>query len=449
VFNVGSLFIPGGAATKAGKVAEVGTDAARVSELAADASKASLASKAAKAAELARDALQSAKGITADAFNSLFKGSDLDGAIRFGKDLDVDIPTGSRSDIDLGSPNTGVHDQPEVPPVRDETTHQSVPDGSPSQPTADQPTGSHPTADHPAGEHPAGEHPGTGDSGSAPQADHGSDPPSQSVDHAAAHDQPPAGHEHSDPSHQPDPNAIKENPGSHQISPAGQQGFAKELADRDQLASRHTVVLDQRNVVADRLGVDRKALTVDRIDSTLADLRRHGAARSDIRALERSVGLERQLRVELINSSERLGMRAGADVITTDGGSVILGDPMVKGHSGELDVVGVSHDHSTLTLVEAKGGDSARLGWRTVDGVRVRQGSTAYLNDLIHRDVRLRDYLEAHPQFAQDLADNKIKIEYKLVNARTNGTVRTYDFQLDSRDLHLGDLAPHDVAATH
>jgi hypothetical protein len=457
VFNVGSLFVPGGAATKAGKVAEVGTDAARVSELAADAGKASLASKAAKAAELATDALKTAKGITADMFNSLFKGSDLDGAIRFGNDLDVEIPTASRSDVDLGTTNAGTHDQPDVPPVRDETTHQGAPDASGSnQPTADQPTGSHPgadpaaehpTAEHPTAEHPTAEHPAS-ETDSAQQADHGSGHPSDSPDHSPAHDQPTAGHEHSDPSHQPDPNAIKENPGSHQMSPAGQPSFTKELTDRNQLASQHTAALDQRNLVADRLGVDHKDLTVKRIDATVADLRRHGAAPSDIRALERSVSLERQLRVELIDSSERLGMRAGADVITSDGGSVILGDPLVKGHSGELDVAGVSHDHSTLTMVEAKGGDSASLGWRTVDGVRVRQGSTAYLNDLIHRDVRLHDYLEAHPQFAQDLADGKINVEYKLVNARTNGTVRTYDFRLDSRDLHLADLAPNTVGAT-
>jgi hypothetical protein len=468
VFNVGSLFVPGAAAGKAGKVAEVGTDAARVSEVAADAGKASLAAKASKAAELATDALESSKGITAETFNKLFKGSDLDGAIRFGNDLDVDLPTTSRGDIDLGNTNTGLHDQPDVPPVRDETTHQGAPHSSgPTQPAADhstgshpgadpasehpaaqQPTAQHPTAQHPTAQHPTAEHPSAGDTNTTPQTDHGSDHPSQTPEHAGADDQHAAGHDHTDPAHQPDPSAIKENPGSHQISPAGQASFAKELTERNQLASQHTVALHERNLIADRLGVDHKDLTVRRIGTTVADLRQEGAAPSDIRDLRASVRAERELRVRLIDASERVGMYAGEDVITSHGGSVIIGDAAVKGHSGELDLAGISQDHSTLTMVEAKGGDSASLGWRTVDGVRVRQGSTVYLNDLIHRDVRLRDYLEAHPQFAQDLADNKVKVEYKLVNGRTDGTVRTYDFRLDSRDLHLTDLAPHHVGTT-
>ena len=61
-------------------------------------------------------------------------------------------------------------------------------------------------------------------------------------------------------------------------------------------------------------------------------------------------------------------------------------------------------------MIEAKGGDGSRLGSRLVDNVRVPQGSTAYLNDLLHRDPELKQYRQDHPDLARSIADGKTTI---------------------------------------
>ena len=131
------------------------------------------------------------------------------------------------------------------------------------------------------------------------------------------------------------------------------------------------------------------------------------------------------------------------DPYTRRPGEVVVGGGLAPGRAHELDLIGVSKDGKSLTVVEAKGGDSARLGERTTTGgVRAEQGSTAYLNDLLHRDPRFAQYLRDNPGFAQELAHGRVTVDYPLVVARSNGTVRVTEFKLDPAGLHLQDLQP-------
>ena len=70
----------------------------------------------------------------------------------------------------------------------------------------------------------------------------------------------------------------------------------------------------------------------------------------------------------------------------------------------------------------------------------MQQGTTAYLKDLLHRDPKLRAYLDANPDLASKLASGKVHVEYKLVRARATGTVGINDFVIDRTKLGLEDL---------
>ena len=103
----------------------------------------------------------------------------------------------------------------------------------------------------------------------------------------------------------------------------------------------------------------------------------------------------------------------------------------------------VGTDPPSLTVYEAKGGSSP-LGERTVDGVRVEQGTAPYLNDVVRRDPRvldsIREYLtrpDADPAVVQAIRDGSIEVHYDLVRARPDGTVVTERFVLDPSDVDV------------
>lgn len=252
-----------------------------------------------------------------------------------------------------------------------------------------------------------------------------------------------------DPDRTPEPSAVKGDSANHQISDANRGTFDSDVAQRRDLVSQHTTALRERNALAEELGVAPKDLSVRELDATLTRLENTSspADLDKVVQLGKASQREYETALNLRNASEQLGMSAGRDVLTADGGKVVVGDTPGPGRPHELDLVGLSRDGETLTVVEAKGGDSARLGTRRVDGVRMEQGSTAYLDELLHRDERLGSYLQEHPDLARRLAAGEVTIEYKLVHARGSGSVRVVDFTLDRRDLHLDDLVPEPAPA--
>jgi hypothetical protein len=239
---------------------------------------------------------------------------------------------------------------------------------------------------------------------------------------------------------------------SHDISAAGAEDFHDAQRTREELQGRNTAARERVKGLAKEHGIEPGSLVhSDERQATLQRLRMQGVS-----AQERGELLHaEQARVRAANrlnrQSERLGMLAGADVLHSDGFTPVSGSAQVHGGPGEADLVGVSRGGDRMRVVEAKGG-SADLGAGRImedTGLRAQQGSPEYLNDLLHRDPNFQQYLKDNPEFARKLANGQVEIEYRLVSARGDGTIRVTTLRLDTRQvsqLRLSDLAPATTA---
>ena len=66
-------------------------------------------------------------------------------------------------------------------------------------------------------------------------------------------------------------------------------------------------------------------------------------------------------------------------------------------------------DVSSL-LYEGKGGTSAKIGTYTVDGVKVEQGSTAYVGDCLATDVYFRQKIRENSESWEAIKDGRITV---------------------------------------
>ena len=389
-------------AAKIGKVGELAGDAAKAGDLAkagqatrfgsaADLVKALRESGSLKSLTTLSDALKAKLGGTAG------KASDL-------SHLGDELTTPKLSEYDLSAQHGAPH--PEVP----------VRDGGPG-------------AHHQPAEQPAG---------------HGSDAhPTQHPDHTPGHT------DHAgDGQTAHDPLAVKVKEPDHAVDPGMATTYADDVARRKGIVAEHRVHLGERNTLAKELGVKTKDLTVAKARRTLDDLLDEHPEKADrIDALRAATAEEQRSFRNLVRSSEDLGMDASRSFVESQPhGEVIVGGEHGRGSPHELDTIGLKREigtdgkpHTTLVVAEAKGG-SARLGFRTVDGVRVQQGTTAYLRDLLRTDARFRTYLAENGDFARQLAEGRVGVEYKLVRARPSGTIGVSDFQIRQADLGLDQL---------
>jgi hypothetical protein len=144
----------------------------------------------------------------------------------------------------------------------------------------------------------------------------------------------------------------------------------------------------------------------------------------------------------LRGSSENLGDQAAGAVSAARGETTLV--PPGGAGAGQLDHVSVTGDPTpTLHIYEAKGGGSS-LGYRTVDGVRAEQGTTAYLNDIAGRDTRLQDSLDAYvqspdadPRVVEAIRNGTLDVRYELVQARPDGSIRVTEFQIDRSQVRV------------
>ena len=66
-------------------------------------------------------------------------------------------------------------------------------------------------------------------------------------------------------------------------------------------------------------------------------------------------------------------------------------------------------DVSSL-LYECKGGTSAKIGTYTVDGVKVEQGSTAYVGDCLATDVYFHQKIRENSESWEAIMDERITV---------------------------------------
>ena len=84
-------------------------------------------------------------------------------------------------------------------------------------------------------------------------------------------------------------------------------------------------------------------------------------------------------------------------------------------------------DVSSL-LYEGKGGTSAKIGTYTVDGVKVEQGSTAYVGDCLATDVYFRQKIRENSESWEAIKDGRVTVHSNIVIARS-GNAGKVDFK--------------------
>jgi hypothetical protein len=193
----------------------------------------------------------------------------------------------------------------------------------------------------------------------------------------------------------------------------------------------------------------------EKLTAKLKELKEQGIPPQKRRELLHAERARMRTLNELNRQSKRLGMLAGEDVLHKEGmkqiagsaeDTVKQGEVKNKAEQDQFDLIGVSDNGDRLQIIEAKGGkadikaDSGRYIEKL--GGKAQQGSHSYLEDLLHHDKTFRKYLDAHPDFARRLAAGEVKIEYRLVQAPGDGTVKVTELKIRPKDLQLSDLAP-------
>lgn len=217
---------------------------------------------------------------------------------------------------------------------------------------------------------------------------------------------------------------------------ADDPGLHEKLLDerRDAAATAHHADEQLREVVAES-GVDPEKLKgpLDDVSENIQRLRNDGVIdRATARRLEDAVTEQRAARQSLIDASRELGEQTTPMVA---GNKHPLIDVEDAG-AGRFDYATIGGDPPSIDFWESKGGNG-RLGERTVDGVRVEQGTAAYLKDIARTDPRLAENLQrvlddpSMPQAVKDAINSgEIQINYKLSQALPDGRIRVTDFVL-------------------
>ena len=135
----------------------------------------------------------------------------------------------------------------------------------------------------------------------------------------------------------------------------------------------------------------------------------------------------------LKDTSERLGDQAAALVSRNEHETTLIASGGAG--SGRFDHVTIGGDPPVLNIYEAKGGTS-RLGYRTVDGVRVQQGTSSYLKAIAEIDPRFADLMD-NPAIKKAIEDGSLTVEYSHVRALPDGRIKVSKFEIDvtARDL--------------
>ncbi|MEZ7769592.1 hypothetical protein [Pauljensenia sp. 20925_1_25] len=73
---------------------------------------------------------------------------------------------------------------------------------------------------------------------------------------------------------------------------------------------------------------------------------------------------------------------------------------------------------------ECKGGTSAKVGTYEVDGVKVEQGSAAYVGDRLATDVDFHQKMRENPELWEAIKDGRITVHSDIAIARSGNAGR-------------------------
>ena len=210
----------------------------------------------------------------------------------------------------------------------------------------------------------------------------------------------------------------------------------------DKLAP-HKSALDEHFADRHKPSNPRSHMTVKRREDTLEYLGDHGVDDLTLRDFEHTAEDLTAARVAEARSAEEMGHAAleakWDEMGIVQGGGV--GGPGTGG--GHVDTIG--YRPGELHVGECKGGTSAKVGTYEVDGVKVEQGSAAYVGDRLAKDTDFHQKMRENPALWEAIKDGRVRVFSDVAIARS-GNAGTIVFKTNPIELDPAHIARIDQA---
>ena len=189
----------------------------------------------------------------------------------------------------------------------------------------------------------------------------------------------------------------------------------------DKLAP-HKSALDEHFADRHKPRNPRSHMTVKRREDTLEYLGKHGVDDLTLRDFEHTAEDLTAARVAEARSAEEMGhaaLEAKWDQMGIVQGGGVGGPGTGRGH---VDTIG--YRPGELHVGECKGGTSAKIGTYEVDGVKVEQGSAAYVGDRLARDTDFHQKMRENPALWEAIKDGRVRVFSDVAIARSGNAGR-------------------------
>ena len=210
----------------------------------------------------------------------------------------------------------------------------------------------------------------------------------------------------------------------------------------DKLAP-HKSALDEHFVDRHKPRNPRSHMTVKRRDDTLEYLGDHGVDGDYLDELNESAEQLTAARVAEARSAEKMG-HAALEAKWDEMGIIQAGGVGGPGTGrGHVDTIG--YRPGELHVGECKGGTSAKIGTYEVDGVKVEQGSAAYVGDRLAKDTDFHQKMRENPALWEAVKDGRVTVYSDVAIARS-GNAGKIDFRTEPIELDPAHIARIDQA---
>ena len=210
----------------------------------------------------------------------------------------------------------------------------------------------------------------------------------------------------------------------------------------DKLAP-HKSALDEHFVDRHKPRNPRSHMTVKRREDTSSYLREQGVDKATLDDLNDTATDLTAARVAEARSAEEMGhaaLEAKWDQMGIVQGGGVGGPGTGRGH---VDTIG--YRPGELHVGECKGGTSAKIGTYEVDGVKVEQGSAAYVGDRLARDTDFHQKMRENPALWEAIKDGRVRVFSDVAIARS-GNAGKIDFKTNPIELDPAHITRIDQA---
>ena len=210
----------------------------------------------------------------------------------------------------------------------------------------------------------------------------------------------------------------------------------------DKLAP-HMSALDEHFTDRHKPRNPRSHMTVKRRNESIRHLREQGVDKATLDDLNNTATDLTAARVAEARSAEEMGhaaLEAKWDQMGIVQGGGVGGPGTGRGH---VDTIG--YRPGELHVGECKGGTSAKIGTYEVDGVKVEQGSAAYVGDRLARDTDFHQKMRENPALWEAIKDGRVQVFSDVAIARS-GNAGKIDFKTNPIELDPAHIARIDQA---